>query len=210
MKRLLIIGGGGHGKVVAETAIASGAWETIAFLDGRFPRLSRVMTWPVIGTDADTVRFVSEYPAIFLAIGDNGTRSKLAEAVQVAGYILPTIVHPAAWVSSTAHMGAGTVVVGGAVVNAEVMLGKRCIVNTGATVDHECQVGDDVHISPGVHIGGGVTIGKRSWIGIGAVIRHGVTVGSDVIVGAGAAVVKDVRDGVTVTGVPARQARGMT
>lgn len=204
MKRLLIVGAGGHGKVVAETAIATGAWEAIAFLDGRFPNLSRILSWPVIGREDDAARFLHEYPAIFVAIGDNGVRSRLGQALADEGFAVPTIIHPTAWVSSTARLGVGTVVIGGAVVNAEATLGQRCIVNTGATVDHECWVGDDVHISPGVHIGGGVTIGRRTWIGIGAAVRHGVTIGADVVVGAGAAVVDNVADGETVMGVPAR------
>jgi sugar O-acyltransferase (sialic acid O-acetyltransferase NeuD family) len=156
-----------------------------------------------MGTDAEPTRVLHEYPAISWLSAIMASL-EVGESLQRAGFVLPRIVHPAAWVSPTARLGAGTAVVGGAVLNGEVTLGRRCIINTGATVNHACLVGDDVNVSPGVHIGGGVTIGRRTWIGIGAAVRLGLTIGADVVGGAGAAVVENVGDGATVTGVPAR------
>jgi len=203
VSRLLVIGAGGHGKVVAEAAIASGQWQQIAFLDGRFPGLSRVLAWPVIGSDQAAVEFLGEFPAIFVAIGDNRLRSSLTEKLEESGFALPSVIHPTSWVSPSAQIGRGTILVAGAVINAGAKLGRGCIVNTGATVDHDCSIADGVHISPGAHIGGDGVIGARTWIGIGASVRHGVRIGADVVVGAGAAVVEDVADGITVVGVPA-------
>lgn len=206
MSRLLILGAGGHGKVVAEAAFVSGPWKEIAFLDGRFPELLRALDWPVIGNDAEANRFMPGYPEIFVAIGDNRLRIRFIESFQNAGFKLPAVVHPMSWVSPSARIGAGSVLVATSVLNAEAVIGQGCIVNTGATVDHNCSIGDGVHVSPGAHIGGDAVIGPRTWIGIGAAIRHGVKIGADVIVGAGAAVVEDLPDGVTAVGVPAKVA----
>lgn len=206
MSCLLVVGAGGHGKVVAEAAIASGIWREVAFLDSRFPELRSVLDWLVVGDDRDVASHLAQYPEIFVAIGDNRTRVERLRAYLASGFRVPVIVHPRAWVSPTASIGMGAVVVGGAIVNACASLGRGCIVNTGATVDHDCQLADGVHVSPGAHVGGGSTIGERSWIGIGAAIRHGVRIGADVTVGAGAAVVDDLPSGVKAYGVPARVA----
>lgn len=206
MSRLLIVGAGGHGKVVAEAALASKNWNEIAFLDGRSPELRRVLDWSVIGKDTEAERFRADYPECVVAIGDNRLRVARLAALENAGFRLPVIVHPACWVSPSARIGAGTVLVAGAIVNAAATLGRGCIVNTGATVDHDCVLGDGVHVAPGAHVGGDATIGARTWVGMGAAVRHGVKIGTDVMVGAGAAVVEDLPDGVTVVGVPARLA----
>lgn len=208
MKCLLIIGAGGHGKVVAEAALASEKWESIAFLDARFPEVKSVIGWPVVGRDNDAVNFLDDFKHVFVAIGDNKRRLSVLDAISEKAASIPTIVHPAAWVSPSASLGSGTIVVGGAIVNASVSSERGCIINTGATVDHDCWLGEGVHVSPGAHIGGGCTVGARTWIGIGSTMRHGVSIGEDVIVGAGAAVVGDVPSGVQVRGVPARIVSG--
>lgn len=190
--------------MVAEAAEAGREWRKIAFLDSRFPELRFVLGWPVIGSDHDAGRLLPEYPALFVAFGDNRNRVDCLQTFLALGFRIPAIVHPRAWVSPSAKVGQGTLVVGGAVVNACASLGRGCIVNTGATVDHDCRLGEGVHISPGAHVGGGASIGERSWIGIGAAIRHGIRIGADVTVGAGAAVVEDLPSGVKAFGVPAR------
>ena len=204
MSRLLVIGAGGHGKVVAEAAIASQAWTEVAFLDRRFPELRSVNGWPVIGSDGAIATYRSRYPEIFVAIGDNRARVEQLRECLESGFRAPVILHPRAWVSPSASVGPGVIVVGGAIVNACASIGRGCIVNTGATVDHDCELADGVHISPGAHVGGGTSIGECTWIGIGAAIRHGIRIGADVMVGAGAAVVDDLPTGVTALGVPAR------
>jgi len=163
-----------------------------------------VLEWRVIGKDAEAKRFLADYPEAFVAIGDNRLRLDLMATLERIGFRLPTIAHPMSWVSPSARVGPGSVLVAGSVVNADATLGRGCIVNTGATVDHDCSIGDGAHISPGAHVGGNAVIGARTWIGIGAVIRHGVKIGTDVVIGAGAAVVADLPDHVQAMGVPAR------
>lgn len=121
-----------------------------------------------------------------------------------ANAALPVIVHPAATVSTTATLGAGTVVSAGAVVQQDARIGRFCMLNTSCSIDHDNVVGDFVSISPGVHTAGSAQIGDEAFVGLGALIIGGVKVGARAVVGAGAVVIRDVSDGVTVVGNPAR------
>jgi sugar O-acyltransferase (sialic acid O-acetyltransferase NeuD family) len=207
MNRLLILGAGGHAKVVAETAITVGRWDRIAFLDDRHPALSELLNLPVIGRFSDALAFRESYSEAVVALGNNDSRIGWLRTLEVKGYTLPTIVHSKAYVSPYAVLGVGTVVFAQAAVNADARLGRGVIINTGATVDHDCFIGDGVHVCPGAHLAGEVRVGAHACIGIGAVVKQQTVIGEGVTVGAGAVVVKCVPAGVTVVGVPARIAK---
>lgn len=196
MTKLLIIGAGGHGKVVADTAEASG-YLNIDFLDQSWPEHTKNGRWEIIGkpTKLDV--------EMFCAVGNNNIRALIFEEYQLNNS--PVLIHPSVILSPTVKMGPGTLVVAGSVVNADTLIGRGAILNTACSVDHDCMIGDFVHISPGAHLAGGVRVGDRTWIGIGAVVREGVRIGKNVIVAAGAAVVSDIEDCVRVGGVPARE-----
>ncbi len=199
--RLILIGAGGHGKVVADVAAAVG-WQNIAFLDRSFPDRRENGAWPIIGNLSEALPLREAGACLFLSIGNNSIRARLWEGLSMADS--PMLIDPDASVSKYANIGAGTLVVRGAAVNTAAYIGKSVIVNTGATIDHDCDVSDFAHISPGANLSGTVTVGARSWIGVGSAVRENITIGSDVTVGAGAAVVKDVADGLTVVSAPAR------
>ena len=204
--RLLILGAGGHGRVVADAAEASAAgYSEIAFLDDRHPELSRSATWPVVGRFDALAGLAARYDACIAAVGDPRLRLKLTQRACEAGLTIVLIVHARATVSRYAQVQAGTVVAAGAVVNIGCRIAAGCIINTGATVDHDCRLEQGVHVCPGAHLAGDVEVGAHSWIGIGAVARQGIRIGADVTVGAGAVCVEDVRDGAVVSGVPARE-----
>lgn len=197
MSRLLLIGGGGHGRVAADTAIAAG-YHDIAFLDQLFPGMNACGNWPVIGTPSDPDLTGDR----FIAVGKNQTRAKLWNDLDTKAS--PVLVHPFSWIAPSVSLADGCLIVGGVVINTGVRIGLCGIINTGASLDHDCILGDFVHISPGARLAGDVQIGDRSWIGIGAVIREGTKIGADVTVGAGAVVISDLPDGTTVVGNPAR------
>jgi sugar O-acyltransferase (sialic acid O-acetyltransferase NeuD family) len=201
---LLILGAGGHGKVVADAAMASREWQEVAFLDDRTTSLGAVLGLQVLGNIAALARFTERFSHAVVAVGNSRLRLELIGEAGRAGYSVAVVVHPRATVSPSAVLGVGTVVMAGAVVNPDVIAGSGVIINTGACVDHDCRLGDGVHVCPGVCLAGDVIVGDRSWIGIGACSRQGVTIGRDVVVGAGATVTSNVIDGLTVVGTPAR------
>lgn len=207
MSTLVVLGAGGHGRVVAEAALETSRWRKVVLLDDRYPELSRAGGFEVVGTLADVADLAYGDREALVAVGANARRLGLLKGLLSGGWTLPVLVHPSAWVSRSAVLGAGSVVLAQAAVNGGAQLGLGAIVNTGATIDHDCQLGDGVHVSPGAHIGGEVAIGDLSWVGIGASVRHCIQIGSGATIGAGAAVVADVKDGHTVVGVPARQLR---
>ncbi|HYP86213.1 acetyltransferase [Variovorax sp.] len=201
-RQLALLGASGHGKVVAESALAAG-WGMVAFFDDSWPQSAANGRWSVVGDTAHLMARLAEFDGVLVAIGNAAVRVRKQEDLRQAGAKLVSVVHPRAWVSPSATLGAGSVVMPGAVINADAVLGLACIVNTGASVDHDCRLAEGVHISPGAHLCGGVSVGACSWVGVGAAVRQGIRIGAGVTVGAGAVVVKDVPDGLTVVGCPA-------
>ena len=204
MTRLLIIGGGGHGAVVAEAAIASGSWSEILFLDDELTGQC-VLDHPVAGSVSELSGFLDDNTESLVAIGNNRQRLELLDRISENDGATATVIHPKAWISPSATISPGVVICAGVIVNARASIGPGCILNTGATIDHDCVIHAGAHISPGANLAGCVTIGMRTWVGIGSSVREGINIGKDSIVGAGAAVVEDVNDGVSVGGVPARE-----
>jgi sugar O-acyltransferase (sialic acid O-acetyltransferase NeuD family) len=203
MKRLAILGAGGHGKIVAECAELSG-WKNIVFFDDTSPRKTTNGYWPVVGNSSDLLEQVKDFDGVLVAIGNNTVRQNELSKLFKAGAKIPVVIHPSAVVSRYASIDAGSVVVGGVVINTDCKIGKGAIINTSATIDHDCLLGDFVHVCPGTNLAGGVTVGDRSWVGIGSAVRQMINIGSDVMVGAGSVVVSDVSDCSVVIGVPAR------
>lgn len=204
MKRLAIIGAGGHGKVLFDVAERMGQWKAIVFFDDRLAVGQLVLGATVVGRLSDVGDAMPSDDDWIVAIGANDLRLSLISELRKTLGDPAILVHPYASVSRYARLGPATAVMAGAVINPGAVTGHGCILNTGSTVDHDCLLGDGVHICPGVHLGGDVHVGAGSWIGIGASVRHGVRIGREVTVGAGAAVVSDLPDGVTALGVPAR------
>lgn len=204
MSPLLILGAGGHGKVVAETAISSGVASQIAFLDDHC--VPPVLSWPIIGSLSHALRPEVRvmFPTAVVAIGHSATRLQWIHKLEALGYSLPAMIHPMSWVSPSAALGSGTVVFAQASVQAQARIGTGVILNTGCSVDHDVHLADGVHICPGARVAGGVYVGARSWIGLGACVIQQLRIGADVTVGAGAAVVHNLADGITAVGVPAR------
>ncbi|MCZ8253494.1 MAG: acetyltransferase [Hylemonella sp.] len=202
MKRLALLGASGHGKVVADAALAGG-WGAVEFFDDAWPQRQSNGPWPVTGDSAALLTRLQEFQGVIVSIGDCAVRWAKHQTLETAGAPLVTVVHPAAVVSPHALLGAGTVLMAGAVVNIDAVVGQAGIINTGATVDHDCRLGDAVHICPGAHLSGHVQVGHGSWVGVGAAVKQGMTIGQRVMVGAGAVVVQAVPDGLTVIGNPA-------
>jgi sugar O-acyltransferase (sialic acid O-acetyltransferase NeuD family) len=204
MGGLLIVGAGGHGKVVAEIAHNMGSWGDIAFLDDHYPESSMVGNWRILGKSKGANPFREEYPEAVAAIGTNSIRLEVLKRMAQGGFRFPVLMHPDASVSRFASIGAGTVICTQAAVVIDSRIGLGVIVNTGASIGHDCTLEDGVHVAPGVRLAGGVSVGECSWIGIGAIVKEFVRIGRGVIVGAGSTIIRDIPDGVTVVGSPGR------
>jgi sugar O-acyltransferase (sialic acid O-acetyltransferase NeuD family) len=201
---VVIIGSGGHARVVADACRAAGR-KVRGFLDPGVVPGTCVGGISVLGGDEllDDPTFATSHEFL-VGIGDQRTRRALAMLVREKGAILTTAVHPSAVVAPDVRVGDGTVIIAGSVVNPGAKLGEFVVVNTGATVDHDCILGDGVHVCPGAHLAGGVTCGEDTLVGTGAAVIPGLTIGARSVVGAGAVVICDIPGNVTVVGCPAR------
>lgn len=204
MKTLMIIGAGGHGKVVADAAACTKQWDKIVFSDKRYPELFDTGHWSVICDDNDLTENDKHKYDFIVAIGDNHIRYKLHQELIKKGFNLVNVIHPSAEISAHADIGVGNVIMANVVVNVDAKIGDACIVNTAATVDHGCIIDDGVHISPGVHLAGQVEVGKHSWVGIGATVTQLVVIGENVTIGAGSVAIENIPDGKTAIGIPAK------
>jgi sugar O-acyltransferase (sialic acid O-acetyltransferase NeuD family) len=201
--KLLIIGAGGHGRVVADIAIKMNKWQQIAFLDDDRNILSS-MGIEIIGKSNDYLTYINDYD-IFVAIGNNKRREIMLSQLSIAGASIPILIHPSAIIGEKVEVGTGTVVMAMAVINCCSRIGEGCIVNTGATIDHDNVIEDYVHISPGAHLAGTVRIGKGTSLGIGSLVSNNLNITNNSIIGAGTVVIRDIIETGTYVGVPARK-----
>jgi UDP-perosamine 4-acetyltransferase len=204
---IIILGGAGHAKVVIEIVRALGCYEIVGCLSAT-PRQVHVLDVPVLGNDGELTKLFDRgvrYAAV--AIGDNATRLRLGKRLLSAGFAAPVLVHPSATVSPSATLGSGTVVMGGAVINARCSIGSFVIINTLAAIDHDCVLYDGVHIGPRSALAGDVQVGERAFMGIGSCAVPNSKIGEDSQVGAGGIVVTSIPPRVVAVGVPARVLR---
>lgn len=196
LKKLVIIGASGHGKVIADIAVRNG-YEEIVFLDDN-ENLKECAGFPVVGKTGKAVNIDGDK---IVAIGN----AKVRERIQKGLNDVVTLIHPDAVISRRVTIGSGSVVMAGSVINSDVVIGSGCIINTGASVDHDCKIDDYVHVSVGAHVAGTCEIGKRTWIGAGATVSNNVNICSDCMIGAGTVVIKDIEKTGTYVAVPARR-----
>lgn len=200
---LMLIGAKGHGKVVADIAKHAGRYKSIAFLDDD-PSLKESLGFPVIGKSGEAYKYIASCD-FFVAIGNAMVRRKLLGQLWANGAEIAVLVHPRAVVGENVSIGAGSVIMAGAVVNPDTRIGKGCIVNTCASVDHDCVIGDYVHIAVGAHLAGAVNVGENTWIGAGVIVKNNLNICKDCMLGVGAVAVKDIEAPGVYIGIPAKK-----
>ena len=198
MKKIVIIGASGHGKVAADIALKCG-YTDIVFLDDNIS-IKNCGRHSVVGSN-DRVEDING--DVIVAIGNSAARRRIQESIEEER--LAVLIHPDAVVAEDVTIGSGTVVMAGTVINPGSMIGSGCIINTCASVDHDCKLGDYVHVAVGAHLAGSVEVGDETWIGAGATVSNNIEICGRCMIGAGAVVVKDIEEAATYLGVPARQ-----
>ena len=163
MKDLIIIGAGGHGRVIADIAQKLGVYNTIAFLDDGVAKES--MGLPIVGKTVDIEKYIKTTD-VFFAIGNSQVRGEFVERLLSLGANIPTLIHPSAVIGACVDIGVGTAIMAGVVLNPCSKLGKGVILNTCSSIDHDCIIGDYCHIAVGVHVAGTVTLGDKVWLGV--------------------------------------------
>lgn len=181
MRRLIIVGAGGHARSMAEAALLSGVFEVVGFLDDAFPRLAKVRDFPVLGTMHDIQMYRAFAEMAVVAIGNNELRESLCHQLSAAGFQLATVVHPTAIVSPSAVLGEGCAIMAGAIVGTEAQLGKGVILNCGAVVDHHCRVDDFGYLGVHAAMAGGAVLGRGAWMQAGSALGYGVKIDAGVV-----------------------------
>lgn len=173
---LLILGAGGHGKAVAETALLSGVWQRVLFVDDRWPELQESFGLPVVSDVAGLAQLVTSVQGAIVAVGNNQMREQWCAVIEQVGIELVSVVHPRAYVSRSVTLGAGTAIMASAVVGVDAQVGRAAIINANATLDHDAVLGDFAHLGVGVQIAGGVRVGARAWLQAGCSAGYNVVV----------------------------------
>ena len=202
--RLVVLGGGGHAKVAIETIRDAGLYDIAGFLD-RPAAGDMVLEVRRLGDDSLLPSLAaSGITHAFPAVGSNKVRVRLGRRARQTGLELANAISPFAYVSKSARIGDGVLVVAGAILNAETIVEDFAVINTNASVDHDGHIGIGAHIAPRGVLAGKVTVGEQALVGVGATVLPDVTIGANAIIGGGSCVVSDIPDGATAYGVPAR------
>lgn len=211
MKKIILIGGGGHCKVVIDTLLLENKYEIVGIIDLAKKVGEKVLGVPIVGTDVKLKDYFKKGVRFcFIAVGSTGNpslRVNLFDKAKKTGFKFPNVIHPNSIVSKFAKIGEGNYIAPGAIINAGTKMGNNCIINTGTIMDHDCKIEDFVHIAPGAAISGIVKIGKYSHIGTGSSIIQGLKIGENTVIGAGSVVVNNIPGNVVACGNPCKEMR---
>lgn len=188
---LILIGAGGHAHACIDVIEQHDQFRIAGLVGMPEEMHTRHLGYSVIATDGELRQLAKEYQYALIAVGQiqsPDSRVRLYRQAVELGFQLPVIIAPTAYVSRHASLGAGTIVMHGAIVNAGAKIGNNCIINSRALIEHEATVEDHCHISTGAILNGDVSIGAGSFVGSGGVIKEGISIGRGCLVGMGLSV----------------------
>lgn len=206
-KPVILVGAGGHASVVAAMLKAIGH-PVLGCIALEKPKPGLMDGIAYFGNDAALDHHAPQDAEIIIAIGSIHAarlRATLYEKLKSRGFAFASAVHPSAIIGASVTRGEGLQIMTGAIVQTGAKLGANVIINTGAIIEHGCRLGDHVHVASGAVLAGDVAVGAGAHIGAGAVVLQGLRIGAGATVGAAACVTRDVADGATVIGVPAKE-----
>lgn len=195
--KIILIGAGGHAHACIDVIERHGQYQIAGLVGMPEEMHTQHFGYTVIATDKDLLELVKAYQYALITLGQIKTpdhRIRLHQQATTLGFNLPAIIAPSAHVSRHAAIGAGTIVMHGAIVNAGATVGNNCIINTRALIEHDATVEDHCHISTGAILNGNVSIGAGCFVGSGSVIKESVTLGKHCVVGMGLSVRRNQAD----------------
>jgi len=211
-KRIIILGGGGHAKVLIDSISSSDSYEIEGVLDKQLKKGEKVSDVPVLGGDKflDTCKDAKNNFSLAIGIGSVRAFDKrriIYERYKKQGFDFPIIIHSKAHIAKSVKCRVGTQIMAGSIISSDVEIGENVVIYSGVIIEHDCKIASHCYISPGALLAGRIQIGENSFIGMGARILQGVKIGNFVTVGAGAVVTKNIEDKNTVVGMPAAPVR---
>lgn len=209
MEPIILVGGGGHCISCIDVINLQGKYNIVGIIDKPEKLGDAILGIEVIGSDNDIPELIKNCKNFLITIGqikNSELRKRIFKLIKSNGGDLPVIVSPNAYISPSASLEEGTIVMHNVLVNALVSIGKNCIINSGALIEHEVQIGDFCHISTHAAINGQVKIDSNCFVGSNAVIINNVNITSQTIIGAGSCVSNSLMESGTYIGNPARKA----
>ena len=191
MNKIILIGGGGHCKSVIDVIEQEARFEIAGIIDKPELLGSKILGYPVIGNDFDLESLAKKYQNALVTVGQIKSalvRIKLYDLAIKAGFTLPSIVSPNAYISKHSKIGNGTIIMGNVIVNANVSIGDNCIINSKALIEHDCLISSHCHVSTNAIINGGVTIGSKSLIGSNVTTKNNIIIKENSFIKAGSLV----------------------
>lgn len=206
-KKIILVGGGGHCKVIISILKQLDEFEIIGISDIKENFGKKILDVPIKYRDenlSDLKKQGIEYAFVTLgSIGNPKHRTRLYTIIKEIEFKIPTIISKKSFISDDVKIEQGTIIMNGVIINPGTKIGENCIINTGSIIEHDCVIGDNVHIAPGVTISGGVTIQENTHIGTGTSIIQNINIGNNTIIGAGSVVIKNIPNNLVAFGNPA-------
>jgi acetyltransferase EpsM len=200
MKKIAILGCGGHSKVVVDIIYEIGNYEIIGIYDDY--KEGFFETIPILGKITDITNSKIDIDCYIIAIGNDLVRKNIYEKYITLNWEI--LIHPKSTISKKTKIDVGTIICAGVIIQPDVNIGKHCIINTGSSIDHESKIGDFTSICPKATICGQVTIGSSSFIGANSTIIQCLNIGQNCIIGAGSVIIRNIENNCKVVGNPGK------
>ena len=195
MKKIILIGGGGHCKSCIDVIEQQGKYQIAGIVDMPEKLHQKILGYEIIATDDDLPRLVNEHENFLITLGQIKTpekRIRIFQTLKESGAKLPVIISPLAYISKHAKIGDGTIIMHRVLINAGAKIGSNCIINTKALIEHDAIIGDHCHIATGAIINGGVKVGRGTFFGSNAVCKEYIKIGENAVIGCGAKITKNI------------------